>query len=44
MILSEDGSQACRDRIDGASSDAMQLGETLADQLLDAAGGRHFLA
>ena len=44
MILSEDGSQACRDRIDGASSDATQLGETLADQLLDAAGVRHFLA
>ena len=44
MILSEDGRQAFRDRIDGFGSDATQLGEALADQLLGAAGGRHFLA
>lgn len=44
MILSVDGSKAFRDSIAGVGSDAAQLGEALADQLLGQAGGREFLA
>ena len=44
MILSTDGSNAFRDSLIGVASDAVQIGVTLADQLLGAAGGRDFLA
>ena len=44
MILSTDGSNAFRDSLIGVASDAVQIGVTLADQLLSAAGGRDFLA
>ena len=44
MILSTDGSNAFRDSLTGAASDAVQIGVALADQLLGAAGGRDFLA
>ena len=44
MILSTDGSNAFRDSLTGVASNAVQIGVALADQLLDAAGGRDFLA
>ena len=44
MILSTDGSNAFRDSLTGVSSDAVQIGVALANQLLGAAGGRDFLA
>ena len=44
MILSTDGSNAFRDSLTGVTSDAVQIGVALAEQLLGAAGGRDFLA
>ena len=44
MVLSADGSEAHRGSLSAPRAEAEQLGVTLAVQLLEAAGGRDFLA